>query len=153
AYADGLDTTAALKKACKVERAAFEKGYRAYLEEVVKALAGGKAPEKKRTFEEVKAAHERNLDDLETAATLAEMYLGRDPVKARQLAEGVLEKKKNHPRASLVLSRLARRAGDAKQELALLEGALDRKNPDGKVLQALGKLYYDASQFDKAAEV
>jgi Flp pilus assembly protein TadD len=153
AYADGLDTVAALKKACKVERAAFEKGYRAYLDEVVKSIGGGKAPEKKRTFEEVKAAHERNLDDLNTAAVLAEMYLSRDRVKARELAEAVLAKKKNHPRAALVLSRLARLAGDVKQELTLLESGLDRQNPDVKLLQALGKLYYDASQFDKAAEV
>ncbi len=153
AYAEGLDTASALKKACKVERATFEKGYRAYLDEVVKSLGGGKAPEKRRTFEEVKAAHERNLDDLNVTATLAEMYLSRDRTKARELAESVLARKKNHPRAALVLSRLARQAGDVKQELALLEGALDRQNPDAKVLQALGKLYYDASQFDKAAEV
>ena len=33
AYRDGLDTTAALKRACEVDKAAFEKGYRAYLDD------------------------------------------------------------------------------------------------------------------------
>ena len=32
--------TAALQKVCKVDKAAFEKGYRAYLDEVVKAIKG-----------------------------------------------------------------------------------------------------------------
>jgi tetratricopeptide (TPR) repeat protein len=153
AYADGLDTTAALKQACKADRKEFEKGYRAYLDEVVKAIGGGKPPQKKRTFDEVKAAHEKNPADVDTTAALAEMYLSRDRAKARELADAVLARQKNHPRASLVLARLAHLAGDPKQELPLLEGALDRKNPDVQVLKALGKLYYDAGQFDKAAEV
>jgi tetratricopeptide (TPR) repeat protein len=153
AYAEGLDTTAALKKACKVDREAFEKGYRAYLDEVVKTIAGGKPAEKRRSFEEVKAAYEKNPEDLDVAATLAEMNLGRNRGEARKLAEEVLKRKKNHPRASFVLSRLAKLAGDVRQEQTLLEEAVDKDNPDVKVLMALGKLYYDASEFAKAAEM
>src|SRR5207248_1795477 len=38
AYADELDTAAAITKVCKVDKATFEKGYRTYLEETVKTL-------------------------------------------------------------------------------------------------------------------
>ena len=36
AYRDGKDTAEALKEACGADKATFEKGYRAYVEEVVK---------------------------------------------------------------------------------------------------------------------
>ncbi|HZY90262.1 MAG TPA: tetratricopeptide repeat protein [Gemmataceae bacterium] len=152
AYADGLNTEAALRKVCKVEKADFEKGYRAHLDAVVKSL-GGKPAEKRRSLKELKAAHEKDKDDAETAAELALRYLESDRVKARELAEGVLEKKKDHATASYVLARLARLGGDVKQERKLLEAALNKDAPDVRVLQALGKMYYDASEFDKATEV
>jgi tetratricopeptide (TPR) repeat protein len=154
AYRDGLDTTAALNKVCGVEKAEFEKGYRTHLEETVKGMPG-RPTEKKRTLAQLKEAHEKDAADLDTAAELAEALLerGRDRVEARKLAEAVRDKKKNHPRASYVLARLAQLAGDVKQERELLEGALDRDAPDPKVLLALGKIYYDASEPAKAAEV
>jgi tetratricopeptide (TPR) repeat protein len=152
AYADGLNTAAAIQKVCKVDKETFEKGYRAYLDEVVQSL-GGKPGEKRRSLKELKAAHEKNKDDVDVAAELALRYLESDRVKARELAEGVLEKKKDHATASYVLARLARLGGDVKQERKLLEAALNKDAPDVRVLQALGKMYYDASEFDKAAEV
>lgn len=154
AYREGLDTTAALKKACGADRPAFEKGYKAYLEETVKKLSG-KPVAKKRTQAQFKEAVEKDPEDLEAAAALAGMLLerARDRVEARKLAESVLDKKKNHPAASLVLARLARLAGDAKQERALLEAAQEGDPPDAKVLLALGKIYYDASEFGPAAKV
>src|SRR5262249_42900929 len=45
AYADGLGTAAVLDKACKVDKDAIEKGYRAYLDEVVKDIKA-RPPEK-----------------------------------------------------------------------------------------------------------
>ncbi len=153
AYRDGLGTDDALKKACGVEKTAFEKGYRTYLDETVKAM-GGKPAAKQRSIQELKIAHDQKPDDLDTAAELAEAYLNdKDNAEARKLAQEVLDRKKNHPRASFVLSRLAHQAGDDKQALDLLESALDRADPDVEVLRALAKVYYDASQFDKAAEV
>ena len=153
AYRDGLGTDEAVKKACGVEKTAFEKGYRAYLDETVKAL-GGKPPVAQRSFEELKDAHDKKPDDLDTTAELAEAYLDqKENAEARKLAQEVLDKKKNHPRASLVMARLAHKAGDDKQELELLESALDKADPDPVVLLVLAKLYYDGKQFDKAAAV
>jgi tetratricopeptide (TPR) repeat protein len=152
AYRDGLDTAAALKKVCKVDKAEFEKGYVAFLHETVKALPGRPAP-KRKTAAQLKEAHEKDPNDPDAAAALAEALLRRDRVEARKLAEAALERKKGHPLASLVLARLEREAGNVKQERALLESALDPDNPDPRVLQALGKISYDAGELDKAAEV
>src|SRR5213075_2029507 len=46
-----------------------------------------------------------------------------------------------------------RLGGQADQARALLEGAVDPKNPDAKVVRALGKMYYDAGEMKKAAEM
>jgi cellulose synthase operon protein C len=152
AYRDGLTTDEVVKKVCKVEKAELEKGYRGYLDDLVKGLPG-KPAEKRKTLAQLKAAHEKDPDDPDASAALAEALVSRDRVEARKLAKAVLEKKKGHPRASLVLARLEKQAGNAEQERTLLEEALDRESPDPKVLQALAKIYYDASEFPKATDV
>jgi tetratricopeptide (TPR) repeat protein len=154
AYAEGLGTPAALAKACGgVDKATFEKGYRAHLQEVVKPLLGKKTSEKPRTRKQLEAEHKKKPDDPDVAAELAQRLLDGDRPRARKLAEAALDKQKNHPRASYVLARLERLAGNVKEERRLLESALNRNDPDTLVLKALGKLYYDGSDFKKAAEV
>jgi tetratricopeptide (TPR) repeat protein len=151
AYRDGLSTEAALQKVCKVDKAAFEKGYREHVDKVVKGLSG-KAPEKRRTMAQLKDAYEKG--DLDAGADLALALLNRrDNVEARKLAEDILKKKANHPKASVVLARLEHTAGNIEKEKSLLEAALDKSAPEPLVLQALGKIYYDAMEFPKAAEV
>jgi tetratricopeptide (TPR) repeat protein len=154
AFGRGLSAVAALKEVCKVEKADFEKGYRAYLDQVVKELGGKRAAEKKRTLAQLRAEYKKNPRDAETAGELALRLLNAGKrAEARKIAEAAVEEKKDQPRANYVLAMLARRAEDVKQEKRLLERALDRKNPDTLVLKALGKLYYDASTFDSAAEM
>jgi tetratricopeptide (TPR) repeat protein len=152
AYRDGLDTAAAIARVCRVDQAAFEKGYRAYLDGVVGALKGRPA-EKALSFSELREAHEKDPADLDVAARLAEQYLRRDRAQARKLADAVLAKRKNHPLASVVLARLHLLAGDAERARALLEAAVEKGAPEPKVLRELGKLYYESGQFAKAAEV
>jgi tetratricopeptide (TPR) repeat protein len=153
AFARGLSTEAALREVCKVDKAAFEKGYRAYLDRVVRELGGKRKVEKRRTVEELQAEYKKNPNNAEVAAELAFRLVNTRRTEARKLAEQALEGKKNHPRALYVLAQLARRAADTKQEKTLLERALDRTDPEPLVLKALGKLYYDASDFAKAAEL
>jgi tetratricopeptide (TPR) repeat protein len=151
AYRDGLDTAAALAKVCKVSKAAFEKGYRAHLEAVVKNLAGRRAV-KRLSFEELKAAHKKDPADAEVAAQLAERYLLLgDRAEARNLADAALASKKGHPLASYVKARLLQAGGEGEAALALLEG-VDRKTPEVKVLRLLGKLLFDAKKFSEAAK-
>ncbi len=152
AYGDGLGTGAVIQRVCKVDKETFEKGYRTYLEETIKPLLRGKPAEKTRTPAELKAAYEKN-SDLDAGAELALLYLRRDRVQARKIAEEVLERKKNQPKALYVLARLERLAGNVKRERALLEEALNKDDPDPRILLALGKIYYDDRELDKAAQV
>src|SRR5207302_1540579 len=71
AFGDGLNTAAALNKVCKVDKATFEKGYRAYLEEIVKSQLG-KPAEKALTLAELKSAHEKEPENADLSARLAE---------------------------------------------------------------------------------
>jgi tetratricopeptide (TPR) repeat protein len=153
AYAEGLSTDAVIRRVCKVSKEDFEKDYRAYLEEVVRSLGGKNTQTEQKTLAELKAAHEKDQTDPDVAAELGYRLLSKgDVIAARQLAEKALERKKNHPRALYVLSQLARRGGDVQEQQKLLERAVDSEDPDPVVLRALGKIYYDASEFDKAAE-
>jgi tetratricopeptide (TPR) repeat protein len=153
AYRDGLATDDAIRKVCKVSREEFEKGYTEYLKAAVAQIKGGKPAKKKRSVEELKKALEKEPNNDDLKAELALATLGNDRVEARKLAKAVLEKKSNHPKASLVLARLEHLAGNVEEERKLLEAALDKNDPDPHVLQALGKIYYDANEFSKAAEV
>ncbi len=152
AYRDGLDTTQALSQVCKVDRATFEKGYRDYLQRIVKEM-GGAAVEKKMTAAELKAAVEKDPDNVDLKARLAEAMLRRNRAEARKLARSVLDQDGKNARASYVLAQLALVAGDLEQARMLLERVVDRSNPDPKVALALGKMYYDAKEFPKAAEM
>jgi cellulose synthase operon protein C len=151
AYRDGLDTAAALDKVCQVDKATFEKGYRAYLDEVVKGIKS-KPPEKALTLTQVREALKKDPESTDLKARLAELYYNRDKAEARKLAKEVLAAKPNHPLASYVLGRLDEAAGDKEKALQELEAGLDRNNPEPKLLRELVKLYYNSSQFDKAAE-
>src|SRR5207237_2149222 len=99
------------------------------------------------------AAHDKDPDDSDLAARLAEANLSRSRAEARKLADQVLLAKKNHPRASYVMARLETLGGNVDRARALLEAAVDPKNPDAKVVRALGKMYYDAGELKSAAEM
>jgi tetratricopeptide (TPR) repeat protein len=153
AFGDGLDAAAALKKVCKVEKADFEKGYRAYVEEIVKTQLG-KPAEKALTLAELKSAHEKEPENADLSARLAErLVLQGEKVDARKLVETVLAKQKHHPLASVVKARLLLQGGDEDGAKALLEAALDKNNPEPKLLRELAKLYYNSGQVDKAGDI
>lgn len=152
AYREGLDTVAAIKQVCKVSKEDFEKGYKKHLEAIVKEL-GVSVEEKPMTRDELKKAHEKDPEDVDITAKLAEAMVRFDRAEARKLAEKALAKKKGHPIASVVLARLEMLGGNTEKAKELLEAALDEEKPTVGVLRALGKLYYDAEDFKKAAEL
>jgi tetratricopeptide (TPR) repeat protein len=153
AFRDGADAGTAIAQVCKVDKATFEKGYRAYVEEQAKALFV-RPPEKAMTFPQLQRAQKEKPDDLDLAARLAEQCeLRGDRTKARQLADEVLSRAMTHPLASYVKAKLLRAAGEEEEARKLLEAALDRQNPEPKVLVALGKAYYEGGDFARAAEI
>lgn len=153
AYRDGLGTAAAIRKVCGVEAAELEKGYRAFLGEVVKGLTG-KPEAKVLEFAELKAVHEKDPADPDVAARLAYAYLRRgENAEARKLADKVLESKKTHGLASYVKAALLKKAGDDAEARKLLEAAVDENDPEPRVLQELAKLYFTDKQPEKAARL
>jgi uncharacterized protein HemY len=156
AFRDGLDTAAALNKVCKVDKDAFEKGYRGYVAEVVKSIpsAGKREPDKPMTLAELEKAHEKDPDDLDIAARLADQYSRRKrAADGRKLAEQVLEKKPGHPLASIVKARLLATAGDDDGSRQVLEAAIKANPDDPKLILALGRLAIEAKDWARAAEL
>jgi tetratricopeptide (TPR) repeat protein len=152
AYADGLNTADVIARACKTDKASFEKGYMEYVAGVVAGLRLGKPPAKPWSSKALKEAFEKH-NDLEAGAELALRLLERGDARgARHCAEEVLRARKSQATAEYVLARLAGRAGDVQQERSRLEAIADKES-EPRVLRALGKLYYEAEEYDKAAEV
>jgi tetratricopeptide (TPR) repeat protein len=154
----GKDTGTALKAACGVEKAVFEKGYKEYVTAVVKAMGSApaeqKAAEKPMTFDELQEAVEKNPDDLDLSARLADQLLRRNKAsEAKKLADAVLGKEPGHPIASIVKARLLRNGGDDEGALGVLEAALKAKPNDPKLLIAIGRVYLERKEFAEAAKV
>lgn len=150
AYRDGLDTAAAIAKACKVDKATFEKGYREYLQAVVKTIQG-KPAEKPMSLPQLREAHRKNPKDDDLAARLAERYLAQNRAgEALELAKAVLNRKPAHPLACYVRARLHIRGGESEEAVKLLESAAAAQPPEPKVLALLGSIYYDNKQLNKA---
>ncbi len=152
AFAKGSNAVAALKEVCKVEKAEFEKGYRAFLQGVVDGLKL-KAGEKRKTLEELRAENKKDPENAEAAAELAYRTVESQRAQARKLAEQVLKKDKDNPKALYVLAKLAERAADEGARRKYLEQALKRDDPFPPVVKELGKLYYEASEVGKAIDM
>src|SRR5262245_29782222 len=110
AFTKGKSAAEAIQEVCKVDKAAFEKGYRAYLDEVVKTLQGKRPVEKRRTLEQLQAEYKKDSRNPDLAAELALRLVGSRRAEARKLAEEVIKPKanENHPKANYVLALLAR---------------------------------------------
>jgi tetratricopeptide (TPR) repeat protein len=133
-----------------VDVPAVERGYKAYVREVV-GKATGRPPEKALTLSQLKSAVEKSPDDADLGARLAEQYWKRRRARdARELVEKVLKADPKHGLALYVKAQLLLGAGEDETAQKLLEEAAAADPPEPKVLKALGKLYYDAAQWDKA---
>ncbi|MCZ2341962.1 MAG: tetratricopeptide repeat protein [Bacteroidales bacterium] len=157
AYGQGLDTAEALRTAVGVEQPAFEKGYRAYLETIMKPYRRSqpKPPaEKQLTFAELEAAQKQNPDDVDLMARLADQLYRRNKfTEARQWAEKALTQQPNHPIASVVQARLLSRDGQKAAAAKVLQAAWDAHPADPKLLLALARYYTDAKDYTNAAKV
>ncbi len=148
AYKLGLDTGDALRRACGVEKEAFEKGYREFLREQVKSLPRAEKPI---PFADLEAAYKKTPDDPDIAAKLASEYARRGKAaEARKLVDAALEKEKGHPNASLVKARLLQKDKDTKTAITVLEEATKENPEDTRLWLALGKLALELSELDKA---
>jgi tetratricopeptide (TPR) repeat protein len=150
AYADGLDTDAALVKCCKVTKAEFEKNYLQYLQKLVQDFAG-QPPRKVLSFKELETALAKDPDNADLLAQLAERYLLLgDRGQAKKHADKALAKNAKQPLASYVQARLLGPKEHARAA-KLLADAVDPAAPDVKVLRLLGTLLFEAKEYAPAA--
>lgn len=155
----GRGTEAALRSACGVEKAEFEKGYKKFVTRLLEGLGGGgpgkkTTVEKPMTFDELKAAAEKAPDDLDLSARLAEAYFRRNMAgEAKKLADAVLDKEPAHPVAAVVKAKLLLRGGDDDGAKAVLDAAMKAKPDDPRLLATVGRLHLERKEYKEAAEL
>lgn len=154
AYREGLSNAAAIEKVFKVDKAAFEKGYQEHVAAIVKAIPGvAKKIEKTMTLAELEQAYEKNPDDLDLSARLAQEYQQRKkPEDAGKLADKVLAKDKTHPIANIVKARLMKADGDDVAARKLIEAAVEAKGDDSRLRAYLARMCLESKEFAAAAE-
>jgi predicted Zn-dependent protease len=115
-------------------------------------VKGTPRQEKAISFAELEAAYKKKPDDADIVARLAGEYLRRGkPAEAKKLTEAALLKEKGHPVASLVMARLLQREKDVVGAQMVLETAVKENPEDQRVLIALGRLYAELNELEKAA--
>ncbi|NDH07655.1 tetratricopeptide repeat protein [bacterium] len=105
--------------------------------------------QKPRSAAELRKVIEGDPTNAEALGELAVLLLNRDRAESRKLAEAAIASKPGQPKGSLVLARLAKLAGDSKKEQAILEESA-KTFPDPEILFLLGRIFYDAGDFEKA---
>ena len=150
AYRDGLTTTEAVEKTFQVTKSDFESAYVEHLKKVASGLRAGPA-EQPMTFAELERAYAAEPDNPDVAARLAGEYLKRrNYPKVRELAMKATQLKKNHALGCYMLARLNMLVGETDRAREVLEPALDRDNPDARVLELLADIKIRAEQHDEA---
>jgi cellulose synthase operon protein C len=151
AYRRGLTTDRAITACFEIEKADFEAGYLAYLDELAGTIRTRVEEEKPVKFSELERMLKAKPDDADLNARMAyEHYARRDLKEARPLADKALKLQPHHPLASYVKARLLFTIGDDDAALAMLEPAVDPKKPNERVIDLLGELQMKAGNLDEA---
>jgi tetratricopeptide (TPR) repeat protein len=151
AYRDGQDTAVAIRSVCGVDVPKIERGYKSFVRDVV-GKATGNLPVKAMTLAQFESAVEKHPEDANLAARLAEQYWKRRRARdARDVVDKVLKEQPKNGLALYVKAQLLLNAGEDETAQKLLEEAAAVEPPEPKALKSLGKLYYDAALWDKAA--
>jgi tetratricopeptide (TPR) repeat protein len=151
AYRSGLTTDRAIAACFQVQKADFEKGYLAFLDEEVKTIRTRVNEEKPVKFSQLERMVKEKPDDADLNARMAyEHFARRDYKEARPYADKALELSPNHPLASYVKARLLLTIGDDEAALAVIQPALDPKRPNERVIDLLAELEMKAGRLDES---
>jgi len=150
AYADNLATDAAIRHCFGVDKAEFEKSYRAYVDQVVSGLQDI-IDSKPRSLQELKQLASESPQNADAWAELAREYLrAGDSIRARENATKAQQLQENHPLAALVLARLELAAGNVEDAIQLLKQSLDEQSPQPDALALLAGLKRKGGDFSEA---
>ncbi len=152
AYRRGLTTDRAIADCFQVEKADFEKGYLAYLDEVLKTIRTRVSEEKPIKFSQLERQLKEKPEDPDLNARMAyEQFARRSYSESRPFADKALELKPHDPLASYVKARLMQSIGDKPEAIiAVLEPALDPKRPNERVIDLLAELKMKAGDLGEA---
>lgn len=152
-YADNLNTPATIQRELNVTVEDFEAGYTEFIKKAA-AATPSVVKEQGRKFTDLQKILEKNPEDAEATAELALAYLSRKAYpKAGQLAKKSLALKPGLQAAVYVQLRLQMLIGNDEGLAEKVEQALDRDQPDPRMLRLLAKLKYEAKEFEAAAEL
>ena len=153
AYRRNRTTDQAIPEVFGVDKADFEKGYRAYLDQVVADIRQtDDEPDLKPN--QIEKNYEKNKQDPQAAAEYAQLLMmikKRD--EARVIVEEVLQKHPKHPLAAFVAAALLAREEEYHDALDVLEPALDREHPHRRVLELLLRIQLKLKDADEALEL
>jgi tetratricopeptide (TPR) repeat protein len=153
AYADNLDTPAALARSFQVDVATFESGYRDFVAQVAGELRAG-PPQAAATLSELERAFDADPENADLAAQLALAWFNRRQyAKAREFADQARAIVPKHQLAAFVLARIKMVVGEHDEAVDLLEEAMDPDNPDERTLGLLAELKHKARQWEEAARL
>ena len=153
AYRRGLTTDRAIDDSFQVTKADFEKGYLAYLDEVIKTIRT-RVSEEPVKFSVLERQLKEKPDDPDLNAQMAyEHWARRDLKEARPFAEKALELKPHHALASYVKAQLLVTIGDQDAALLVLEPALDPIHPNERVIDLLGELMMKSGRLEEAEKL
>jgi cellulose synthase operon protein C len=155
AYRRGLTTDPAITECFHVAKADFEKGYLAYLDDVLKTIRTRVSEEKPIKFSQLEREVKEKPDDPALNAKMAyEHFARRDFKEARPFADKALTLEPHNPLASYVKAQLLLSIGDDDERaLSILEPALDPKQPNERVIDLLAALKMKAGQLSEAEKL
>ncbi len=152
-YRRGLTTDRAVAQSFHVEKQDFEKGYLAYLDELVKTIRT-RVSDEPVPLSELERRLKEKPDDPDLNAKIAyEHFTVRDLKQARPFADKALKLEPHHPLASFVKAKLLVTIGDNDAALEVLEPAFDPQKPNERVIDLLGELKMNAGQLDEAEKL
>ena len=94
-----------------------------------------------------------NISSAPLAVMKAQREIKKDPKRAVEMTEKVLEEEPYHRQANLVLKEAAVAAGWPEVGVFALRTLLEENPRDVKILQELGRLHHDLNQSEQAVEI
>lgn len=140
AYKRNLPTEKAIPEVFDISLEKFEAGYLKFLQEIVAGLQSGQPRVQETTLADAEKAWLADPEDFDAAAVYAQQLLiAKQFPQAEKLATTLNKKQPQDPRSALVLAQLKLRQRDLQAAIALMEPAVDLKQPHPKLLELLGR--------------
>jgi len=154
AYRSNQSTRTAIPRVFGISVEEFEKGYRDFLNRIVKDELGGSTLSSPLSLSELEKAYDADDGNPSKIAAFAAGLLAvRRRTQARQLAEQALKLNDREPLAAVVLAQLALLSRNLEQAAACLEKALDEGKPDQKVVGTLARVRLMQGDYRNAARL